>query len=310
MGWQFWVELLIRSSIVLLACEGLRRFAGRMDAAERYRIGLFAFGLLALLPLLSALLPGIPVPIGKLFGARAVVTVEMGPLLAGSAPIAHGSGWRIDWLLLAWSAGAAIGLGWLAAGRIAIWRLTRRAAVLRDARRLELARELSTAMGLRRVPEILVFDKAIIPVTFGILRPKILLPFDCAGWAAARWRVVLLHELAHIKRRDVAAQWFAGAACAFWWFQPLAWRARRTLRQESERACDAQVMSAGIRASEYAAELLAIARDARWGVPSCAAIGMASEQLEARLQAILRAQPAARSRARGFTAVLTLIVFG
>jgi TonB family protein len=308
MGWQFWTELLIRSGMVLIACQAVRRFARRLEAAQRYRIGLFAFGLLAVLPLLSALLPGIP--IGNWFGPRAVVTVEMGPLVTASAAAAYGSASSINWLLLAWSVGAAIGFGWLAAGRIALWRLTRHAAILPEARRLELVCELSGATGLRREPEILIFDKPVIPVTFGIWHPKILLPVNCAEWTDSRWRVVLLHELAHIKRRDIAAQLFASVTCALWWFQPLAWRARRRLRQDSERVCDAQVILAGMRPSEYAAELLAIARGSQWGLPSCAAIGMASEQLEARLHAILRAEPGAtRSRARGFIAILTLIVF-
>ncbi|HEX5425545.1 MAG TPA: TonB family protein, partial [Candidatus Acidoferrales bacterium] len=151
-------------------------------------------------------------------------------------------------------------------------------------------------------------DKPIVPMTFGIFRPRILLPANCAEWSDARWRAVLLHEMAHIRRRDVAAQLFAGVVCTLWWFQPLVWNARRALRQDSERACDEQAMSAGMRASEYASELLAIAQLARPGVPSCA-IGMAGNHLEARLHAILRSEAAVQSRTRGLLAILTLMSF-
>jgi TonB family protein len=301
MEWRIWVELLVRSGVVLLACEALRRLARRAGAAERYRIALFALGLLALLPLLVVLLPGIS--IGNWFGPRAIVTVETGPAFAAASAAGQGTGASMDWLLLAWAVGAAIGLGWLVLARIAVWRLARHS---RPFGGRGLPRE-----GLPprcRLPEIFVLDKPIVPMTFGILRPKILLPANCVKWTPSRWRAVLLHEQAHIRRRDVAAQLFSGVVCALWWFQPLVWRTRRALREESERACDSQAMAAGMRASEYAAELLAIAQVARRGVPSCA-IGMAGRHLEARLHSILRTEAEARSRTRGAIAILTLMAF-
>ncbi len=111
---------------------------------------------------------------------------------------------------------------------------------------------------------------------------------------------MLLHELAHIKRRDIATQLFANVVAALWWFQPLAWMARRALRRESERACDAQALSAGVRASEYAAELIQIARIARPGsLWARAATNMARPgELESRLFGILNAQPLDRARRR------------
>ncbi|MGH9626538.1 MAG: M56 family metallopeptidase, partial [Bryobacteraceae bacterium] len=300
MEWRVWAELLIRSGIVLLACEALRRFVRRTDPAARHRIGLFAFGLLAILPLLVALLPGIP--IGNWLGARAIVTVETGPALAAGSAAGQGAVASMDWLLLVWAAGAAIGFGWLAAGQFAIWRLARSATELRGVS-LSGCNRLSE----RPLPEILLLDKPIVPMTFGMIHPKILLPSNCAEWTPSRWRAVLLHEMAHIRRHDVAAQLFAAVVCALWWFQPLAWRARRNLREESERACDERAMSR-MRPSEYAAELLAIAQLARRGVPSCA-IGMAGNHLEARLHAILRSEAAVRSRTRGLIAILTLMAF-
>jgi TonB family protein len=122
--------------------------------------------------------------------------------------------------------------------------------------------------------------------------------------------MVLLHELAHIRRRDVAAQWFIHAVCALWWFQPLAWMARSQARRDSERACDALALSFGMRASDYAAELVAMAREARLTpIASCAAIGMASARLEERVHAILRPK-VSPSAARGLLAMLLLAAFG
>lgn len=111
---------------------------------------------------------------------------------------------------------------------------------------------------------------------------------------------MLLHELAHIQRRDIASQVFANAVTALWWFQPMVWIARRQLRRESEHSCDALAIGLGVRPSEYASELLDIARELRWrSVWSLSAVAMARPSgLESRLLAILSPAPAVVRRPR------------
>jgi beta-lactamase regulating signal transducer with metallopeptidase domain len=48
-----------------------------------------------------------------------------------------------------------------------------------------------------------------ILVTFGLLRPKIILPAGAMEWPADRARIVLRHELAHIRRSDWPVQMIA-----------------------------------------------------------------------------------------------------
>jgi hypothetical protein len=127
-----------------------------------------------------------------------------------------------------------------------------------------------------------------MPVTCGVLRPAIVLPEESEAWTEERKEAVLLHELAHVRRGDLATHLIAWVACSLYWFHPLVWIAARRLRHESERACDDLVLGAGTRASEYADHLLDIVRTAGRGRAPAAAVPMAQKSsFEGRLLAIL-----------------------
>jgi len=70
---------------------------------------------------------------------------------------------------------------------------------------------------------------------------------------------VLLHELAHVRRRDGVTQLLVEAVCAVYWFNPFVWASARTARAEAERAADNLVINSGVRPSTYAAALLELA---------------------------------------------------
>jgi TonB family protein len=99
-----------------------------------------------------------------------------------------------------------------------------------------------------------------MPLTWGFVRPRILLPAGATQWSPERRRTVLSHELAHIARHDWLAQIFAELTRAIYWFHPLMWFAAAKLRSESERACDDSVLNSGVDPSHYANQLLELAR--------------------------------------------------
>ena len=126
----------------------------------------------------------------------------------------------------------------------------------------------------------------VVPMTVGIVRPRILLPREAAMWSEELRQSVMLHEQAHIDRRDPLWNLIAQGARAVYWFHPLAWIALRQLRAERERSCDDAVLRAGVKPPNYAAHLMACAQFAR-SSPG-AGLPMASPSyLHSRVEAVL-----------------------
>jgi TonB family protein len=106
-------------------------------------------------------------------------------------------------------------------------------------------------------------------------------------WSDDRIRVVLCHELSHVRRGDWLLQMVAGTVRAIYWFNPLIWITCRWLRHESERACDDDVLKLGMRGPDYAAELVSIARTLRRPVWSPAPAMARPSSLQRRVRAML-----------------------
>jgi beta-lactamase regulating signal transducer with metallopeptidase domain len=102
------------------------------------------------------------------------------------------------------------------------------------------------------------------PMLSGWWRPVIWLPPEVSAWDDKRLLAVLRHELAHLRRGDVAWHWLAQLTVCLWWWQPLVWRAWRSLRAETEHAADDSAVLAGGNTHEYARTLVEIAA----GLPS------------------------------------------
>jgi beta-lactamase regulating signal transducer with metallopeptidase domain len=193
------------------------------------------------------------------------------------------------WILGVWLAGVLTVVSWIVYQQVRLELVRRRAQRIVGGRFARMVDDIAWELGIDREVLLLAGDDDAMPMTWGVLRPVLLLPGTAFVWSPDRLAMVLRHELAHVARRDAASQWIAELACALHWYNPLVWIAAARMRVEREHACDDLVLESGSRASEYATELLDIARTlmARRGLHR-AAIAMARRsQLKQRLAAVL-----------------------
>ncbi len=193
---------------------------------------------------------------------------------------------RIDlsaWLIpVIWFAGAATLLARFAINLRALYRLRRASDAVTDDGLLANVARFGRRVRLWRN------DAIGAPVTWGIVRPIILVPAGFEELPAESRDAVIRHELAHIQAHDFLMRGLAEIARALIWFQPLVWIMWRQLREEQELACDNCVLAAGGRASAYAKLLLDW--DEHRGVDSSIAVGISDRScLKRRLYAVLDA---------------------
>ena len=245
----------------------------RHNAAKRHQIWLAVFGVLLALPLLALVAPP------RMLWLHASAPVPVDVVMAAPVTAAYASTWSMESLIAI--AAAPLCALWIAG---VLWNLSRLAL---GAWGLSRLRRNSIAFDRVAGVEIRLGSG---PLTFGWLKPVIILPKDAPHWSRERRDAVLGHELAHIARRDSVTQWLAALACAFYWPNPLIWLGAKRLRREAEIAADDAVLAAGVQPSVYAAELVRLAADSRGAARF--AVAMASPgSLEARVTSVLSPTP-------------------
>ncbi len=109
----------------------------------------------------------------------------------------------------------------------------------------DLAAEIATPLGLRKVPTICTTSAHLLPMVWWVGGPvRVFVPGSLVRTLDPReLRFILAHELAHVRRRDHLVRWLEWLACVLCWWNPVAWWARRSLRTNEEVCCDALVLA-------------------------------------------------------------------
>jgi len=295
------ILVFIKSTIILMTAAFAAWMCRRQSAALKHAI--WTAGLIGALavPMCGLLLPvwrvpapidtipvleELPLPAAPAFSevSAAKVAKSMPAHSAASTP------WRLGRIVvLVWIGGAAIGLAIMFSGAAALAFVAIRAERLDDSRWATMSAEIASSLNMKRRAQLLQNRAASLLGTWGLVRPRVLVPSNAEHWTDERVRMVLRHELAHVKRNDWAVQVLAEAARAIYWFNPVFWIAYSRLRRESEVACDDTVLRLGVTGARYAEELLELTRTLRAARKSRSPVlAMAQpSHLEQRLKALL-----------------------
>ena len=280
-GILFALGLFARATVLLGATALVMLALRRATAATRHRVGTAGLALALMLPALCLVVPRLAVPLGGRLSAW-----------TASAP-------RMPWLALAlgfWAAGTLVVAARLVVGALRVQRLASEASPVEDADWIEDQHAAARRLELDRPVDVRESEAVPVAITSGWRRPFLLVGRAARLWAADRRQVVLLHELAHVKRGDWPALLLAELAVAVYWFHPVAQWLGRRVRRDAEQACDELVIASGTKPSVYAAHLLGIFR-ALGATPQAAAPALAiarPHHFEERLRAILEPHAAGR----------------
>lgn len=310
------LDLIVKVTVLLAAVALTARFL-RTPALSHFARSL-ALAAILVLPLLVAILPArnlailppsipasrlTPPPHSPTISPASVNVVPAAQAFKVTAPTEKQA--EIPWLTFLWGAGVLVSLARLAFG---FYGLARHRGVPVGLTSVD-TEALARRVGLRKVPEVRLAASPDLAtaMTWGLIAPVVQLPVDARDWSPERLEAVLLHEFAHVRRRDFLSGLLGQCACALYWFHPIVWLSARAARADAESAADDAVIDSGVRPSSYAAELLGLAADLgkRRSAPLSLGVSIMTEpKIESRLRSVLFP----RALRRGMTRLQVLAV--
>jgi len=143
-----------------------------------------------------------------------------------------------------WLAGSLVMIAVVAVNNLQLWRSVRKLRQVTDQSLLELFEDCKQLIRVSTVVGLVITDQVKSPSLFGCFRPRVLLPVDLVGQTSREeLRFIFLHELAHLKQRDIWIGWIVALLQSLHWFNPLVWWAFARMRADREVACDALALS-------------------------------------------------------------------
>ena len=187
------------------------------------------------------------------------VQVAASPTIAASSVQLTTAGWGA----ILWIVGAALLIGRILIGYGIVWCLRQQAQVQRDGPLCDALRQARRTLDCYPKVEVAISPSIGSPMVLGILRPLIVFPADLVEKLSAdKLALILMHELAHVRRWDNFTRLLHRLVAAVLFFHPAVWLCGRMLRREAEQACDDLVVCATGRSEAYARGLAHVAERA------------------------------------------------
>ncbi|MCC7475393.1 MAG: hypothetical protein IT425_08360, partial [Pirellulales bacterium] len=166
----------------------------------------------------------------------------------------------IPYLPWVWIIGTPLTFALLATGLLGSRRLRKASRPIQNGPAAELLAHLTLSLRITREITLAACERVAAPVLIGILRPIILLPpAALTGWSPDELEMVLLHELAHVRRYDNLVNFVQRVIESLLFFHPAVWSLSAWVRREREACCDAAVIHRTHKPHAYAELLLNLA---------------------------------------------------
>ena len=337
-GWGL-IHFLWQGAVVAVLLAITLSLLRHRSARARWAASCGALALMALLPVVTALMvsveaPEPPEPIAM------VVTVEPSPQplpkLAYSpepseaAPPAtqtvpavyyeqaSGIPWlqqlqdaihpMLPWAIMIWLVGVIVMSVWHFGGWIQVRAMRRRGTIPARAELQKTFDRLLSRMRIRRPVRLLESLQVTVPIVVGWLRPVVLLPVGAVtGLTPEQLKLILTHELAHVRRWDCLVQVLQAVMETLLFYHPGLWWVSRRIRQESEQCCDDLAVDVCGDRKGYAHALAKVAELGAGAKPAFTAAATGGKLLP-RIRRILGAEiPRALSLGRCLSGVLALV---
>jgi beta-lactamase regulating signal transducer with metallopeptidase domain len=210
-----------------------------------------------------------------------------------------------------WLIGTLLIAGYVFMRSISLWRTVKRERPITDSEILDLLEDCKMQMGIETILAVVVSDRIKSPALFGFIRPRLLLPQGMLEtYSLEELRYIFIHELGHLKQRDIYLGWLMALLQVVHWFNPLMWFAFGRMRADRELACDRLVISTmgPDEPPEYGRTIVSLLESfsqARY-LPSVAGILEDTCQIERRIKMIADYKKTSRLRWAG--AILLLVI--
>ena len=229
----------------------------------RYSIGVFTLGIMLLAPMATFFFYSQP-------RLNSVEAVRTSPPRTASLPLHRAKAQTnntaqpsntfslnaFPWLVEVWLFGVALFSLRSAGGFVLLERQRRRESTVVDDRLLQICHALQHQLGIARA--VRYCESAVLeaPAVIGWFRPIVFLPATAlTGLSAEQLRLVIAHELGHIRRYDAFLNLFQVCAETLLFYHPAVWWLNRRIRTEREHCCDETAVALCGNAVEYARAL-------------------------------------------------------